>query len=173
MKKVIGIDLGTTNSCVSVVEAGSPVIIVNSEGKRTTPSVVSYKEGDRAVGDPAKRQGVTNPKNTIYSVKRFIGSKFSEISDESKKMAYKVNKGKGNVDNSKVDGLITQLMQRVDTLERQQGVLEQKDLDFIKYEVLGDAMGTIRNRIGVCETQLQSLGGSIAWNKVVKDVEND
>ena len=77
------------------------------------------------------------------------------------------------VDNSKVDGLITQLMQRVDTLERQQGVLEQKDLDFIKYEVLGDAMGTIRNRIGVCETQLQSLGGSIAWEKVVKDVEND
>ena len=77
------------------------------------------------------------------------------------------------VDNSKVDGLITALMQRVDTLERQQGVLEQKDLDFIKYEVLGDAMGTIRNRIGVCETQLQSLGGSIAWEKVVKDVEND
>ena len=77
------------------------------------------------------------------------------------------------VDNSKVDGLITQLMQRVDTLERQQGVLEQKDLDFIKYEVLGDAMGTIRNRIGVCETQLQSLGGSIAWERVVEDVEKD
>ena len=77
------------------------------------------------------------------------------------------------VDNSKVDGLITALMQRVDTLERQQGVLEQKDLDFIKYEVLGDAMGTIRNRIGVCETQLQSLGGSIAWERVVEDVEKD
>ena len=77
------------------------------------------------------------------------------------------------VDNSKVDGLITQLMQRVDTLERQQGVLGQKDLDFIKYEVLGDAMGTIRNRIGVCETQLQSLGGSIAWERVVEDVEKD
>jgi len=93
MGKVIGIDLGTTNSCVSVVEAGSPVIIVNSEGKRTTPSVVSYKEGDRAVGDPAKRQGVTNPKNTIYSVKRFIGSKFSEISKEAKKMPYDIVKG--------------------------------------------------------------------------------
>ena len=93
MAKVIGIDLGTTNSCVSVVEAGSPEIIVNSEGKRTTPSVVSYKEGDRMVGDPAKRQGVTNPKNTIYSVKRFIGSKYSEVSKEAKKMPYNITKG--------------------------------------------------------------------------------
>ena len=93
MTKVIGIDLGTTNSCVSVVEAGSPEIIVNSEGKRTTPSVVSYKEGDRMVGDPAKRQGVTNPKNTIYSVKRFIGSKYSEVSKEVKKMPYNIIKG--------------------------------------------------------------------------------
>ena len=103
MKKVIGIDLGTTNSCVSVVEAGSPVIIVNSEGKRTTPSVVSYKEGDRSVGDPAKRQGVTNPKNTIYSVKRFIGSKFSEISKEAKKMPYDVVKGNKDIVTVKVD----------------------------------------------------------------------
>ena len=90
MTKVIGIDLGTTNSCVSVVEGGSPEIIVNAEGKRTTPSVVSYKNGDRMVGDPAKRQAVTNPKNTVYSVKRFIGSKFSEISKEAKKMSYDV-----------------------------------------------------------------------------------
>ena len=65
MAKVIGIDLGTTNSCVSVVEGGSPTIIVNSEGKRTTPSVISFKEGDRVVGDPAKRQSVTNPENTV------------------------------------------------------------------------------------------------------------
>ena len=103
MTKVIGIDLGTTNSCVSVVEAGSPVIIVNSEGKRTTPSVVSYKNGDRAVGDPAKRQGVTNPKNTIYSVKRFIGSKYSEISKEAKKMPYDVVKGVKDTVTVKVD----------------------------------------------------------------------
>ena len=103
MGKVIGIDLGTTNSCVSVVEAGSPVIIVNSEGKRTTPSVVSYKEGDRSVGDPAKRQGVTNPKNTIYSVKRFIGSKFSEVSKEAKKMPYDVVKGNKDIVTVKVD----------------------------------------------------------------------
>ena len=103
MKKVIGIDLGTTNSCVSVVEGGNPEIIVNSEGKRTTPSVVSYKEGDRSVGDPAKRQGVTNPKNTIYSVKRFIGSKFSEISKEAKKMPYDVVKGNKDIVTVKVD----------------------------------------------------------------------
>ncbi len=97
MTKVIGIDLGTTNSCVSVVEAGSPVIIVNSEGKRTTPSIVSFKEGDRSVGDPAKRQAVTNPTNTVYSVKRFIGSKFSEINKEAKKMPYSVVKGKKDI----------------------------------------------------------------------------
>ena len=93
MAKVIGIDLGTTNSCVSVVEGGNPEIIVNAEGKRTTPSIVSFKDGDRSVGDPAKRQAVTNPKNTIYSVKRFIGSKFSEVSKEAKKMPYSVVKG--------------------------------------------------------------------------------
>ena len=93
MKKIIGIDLGTTNSCVSVVEGGVPNIIVNGEGKRTTPSIVSFKGGDRSVGDPAKRQSVTNPTNTVYSVKRFIGSKYTEISKEAKKMAYKVEKG--------------------------------------------------------------------------------
>ena len=102
MTKVIGIDLGTTNSCVSVVEAGSPEIIVNSEGKRTTPSVVSYKDGDRMVGDPAKRQAVSNPKNTIYSVKRFIGSKFSEVSKEAKKMPYDITKGPKGVVTIKV-----------------------------------------------------------------------
>jgi len=90
MSKVIGIDLGTTNSCVSVIEGGSPVVIVNQEGKRTTPSVVSFKEGEIKIGDPAKRQAVTNPTNTVYSAKRFIGSNFDEIKKEAKKMAYKV-----------------------------------------------------------------------------------
>ncbi|MDB3870539.1 molecular chaperone DnaK [bacterium] len=103
MAKVIGIDLGTTNSCVSVVEGGNPEIIVNAEGKRTTPSIVSFKEGDRSVGDPAKRQAVTNPKNTIYSVKRFIGSKFSEISKEAKKMPYSVVKGTKGIVTIEVD----------------------------------------------------------------------
>ena len=96
MGKIIGIDLVTTNSCVAVNEANETKVIVNSEGKRTTPSIVSYKEGDRIVGDPAKRQMVVNAKDTVYSVKRFIGSKYSEIVDESKKVAYKVSKGKNN-----------------------------------------------------------------------------
>jgi len=95
MGKVIGIDLGTTNSCVSVVEAGTPIVIVNSEGRRTTPSIVSFKDGDRIVGDAAKRQSITNPENTIYSVKRFIGSTYSEVSKEVKKMPYKISKGDG------------------------------------------------------------------------------
>jgi len=94
MGKVIGIDLGTTNSCVSVIEGGKPTVIINGEGKRTTPSVVSFKEGERFVGDSAKRQSVTNPKNTIYSVKRFIGSTFDEIKKEAKKMPYDVTSGK-------------------------------------------------------------------------------
>ena len=104
MGKVIGIDLGTTNSCVSVVEGGNPEIIVNAEGKRTTPSIVSFKDGNRSVGDPAKRQAVTNPKNTIYSVKRFIGSKFSEVNKEAKKMPYDVLKGTKDIVTIKVDG---------------------------------------------------------------------
>ena len=103
MSKIIGIDLGTTNSCVSVVEGGNPEIVVNAEGKRTTPSIVSFKDGDRSVGDPAKRQAVSNPTNTIYSVKRFIGSKFSEISKEAKKMPYSVVKGAKDIVTIKVD----------------------------------------------------------------------
>ena len=97
MAKVIGIDLGTTNSCVSVIEGSTPAVIVNSEGKRTTPSVVSFKDGDIRIGDSAKRQAVTNPQNTVYSVKRFIGSQYNEIKNEAKKMPYKVKDSKGKV----------------------------------------------------------------------------
>ncbi len=93
MSKIIGIDLGTTNSCVAVMEGGEPTIITNSEGGRTTPSVVAQKDNERLVGIPAKRQAVTNPKNTIYSAKRFIGRKFSEVSEEIKEMPFEVKKG--------------------------------------------------------------------------------
>jgi len=92
---IIGIDLGTTNSCVAVVEGGDPIVIPNSEGKRTTPSVVSFSNGDIKIGDPAKRQAITNPKNTIYSIKRFIGKNFSKCTDEIKRVPYEVVK-KGN-----------------------------------------------------------------------------
>src|SRR3954469_1604516 len=82
MAKVLGIDLGTTNSCMSVMEGGEPIVLENSEGKRTTPSVVAFtKTGERLVGDAAKRQGVTNARNTVYSVKRFMGRKFEEIQE--------------------------------------------------------------------------------------------
>ena len=94
MGKIIGIDLGTTNSCVSVMEGGKPIVIVNSEGKSTTPSVVSIKDGENhIVGDSAKRQAVTNPQRTIYSIKRFMGTPYSEISEEASKMPYKVERG--------------------------------------------------------------------------------
>ena len=96
MSKIIGIDLGTTNSCVSVMEGNEPVVIPNSEGKRTTPSIVAFLDegkGERKVGDPAKRQAITNPKNTINSVKRFMGKKFSDINEEKRNLAYEVEKG--------------------------------------------------------------------------------
>jgi molecular chaperone DnaK len=93
MAKVLGIDLGTTNSCMSVMEGREPVVLENSEGKRTTPSVVAFvKTGERLVGDAAKRQAVTNPRNTIYSIKRFMGRKFDEVSEEVKRVPYKVVK---------------------------------------------------------------------------------
>jgi len=91
MAKVIGIDLGTTNSCMAVIEGGEPLVLENSEGKRTTPSVVAFsKNGERIVGDAAKRQAVTNPRNTVYSVKRFMGRKFDEVQEELKRVPYKV-----------------------------------------------------------------------------------
>jgi molecular chaperone DnaK len=94
MAKILGIDLGTTNSCMSVMDAGEATVLENSEGKRTTPSVVAFgKGGERLVGDAAKRQAVTNPSNTIYSAKRFIGRKFDEVKEESKRMPYKVVSG--------------------------------------------------------------------------------
>jgi molecular chaperone DnaK len=94
MGKIIGIDLGTTNSCVAVMEGNDPVVIQNSEGARTTPSVVAFtKNGERLVGQPAKRQAVTNPQNTIYSIKRFMGRRYDEVRDEMTKVSYKVIKG--------------------------------------------------------------------------------
>ncbi len=105
MSKIIGIDLGTTNSCVSVMEGNEPVVIPNAEGKRTTPSVIAFVEaGEIKVGDPAKRQAVTNPTKTIASVKRFMGNKFSESSKEASTVAYKVVKGDNNTPRVDIDG---------------------------------------------------------------------
>lgn len=105
MSKIIGIDLGTTNSCVSVMEGSEPVVIPNAEGKRTTPSVIAFVEdGEIKVGDPAKRQAVTNPEKTIASVKRFMGNKFSESSSDIKTVAYKVVKGDNDTPRVDIDG---------------------------------------------------------------------
>ena len=98
MSKIIGIDLGTTNSCVSVMEGNEPVVIPNAEGKRTTPSMVAFlNEGERKIGDPAKRQAVTNPTKTIYSIKRFMGEKYSELSAEATRVPYKVLAGSNDI----------------------------------------------------------------------------
>ncbi|MDA0677680.1 MAG: molecular chaperone DnaK [Bacteroidetes bacterium] len=105
MSKIIGIDLGTTNSCVSVMEGNDPVVIPNAEGKRTTPSMIAFVEGGEIkVGDPAKRQAVTNPHKTIYSIKRFMGSSFSDIANEVDRVPYKVVKGDNNTPRVDIDG---------------------------------------------------------------------
>src|ERR1017187_5751405 len=105
MGKIIGIDLGTTNSCVAVMEGNEPVVIANDEGRRTTPSVVAFlKNGERKVGDPAKRQAITNPLNTIMSVKRFMGHKWDEVTSEAGHWSYKVVKGDNNTVRIDIDG---------------------------------------------------------------------
>lgn len=105
MSKIIGIDLGTTNSCVSVMEGNEPVVIPNAEGKRTTPSVIAFVDGGEIkVGDPAKRQAVTNPNKTIYSIKRFMGNKFSESQKEAGRVPYKVVKGENDTPRVDIDG---------------------------------------------------------------------
>ncbi|MGC4235131.1 MAG: molecular chaperone DnaK [Niabella sp.] len=105
MGKIIGIDLGTTNSCVAVMEGNEPVVIANDEGRRTTPSVVAFlKNGERKVGDPAKRQAITNPVNTIMSVKRFMGRRFDEVGEEISHWSYKVAKGDNNTVRIDIDG---------------------------------------------------------------------
>ena len=98
MGKIIGIDLGTTNSVVSVMEGGDPVVIPNAEGGRTTPSVVAFtKDGERLVGQVAKRQAVTNPQQTVFSIKRFMGRKMSEISEEKKLVPYTIVEGRNGM----------------------------------------------------------------------------
>ena len=122
MAKIIGIDLGTTNSCVSVFEGNEPVVIANSEGKRTTPSVVGFvKDGERKVGDPAKRQAITNPKNTVYSIKRFMGETYDQSRKEAERVPFTVDNEGGyprvNIDGKKytpqeISAMILQKMKK-------------------------------------------------------------
>lgn len=105
MGKIIGIDLGTTNSCVAVLEGNEPVVIANSEGKRTTPSIVAFVEGgERKVGDPAKRQAITNPKNTVFSIKRFMGETYDQVQKEISRVPYQVDRGENNTPRVNING---------------------------------------------------------------------
>ena len=105
MGKIIGIDLGTTKSCVAVMEGNEPVVIANSEGRRTTPSIVAFTDnGERKVGDPAKRQAITNPRNTVFSIKRFMGETFDQVQVETKRVPYKVVKGENNTPRVDING---------------------------------------------------------------------
>ncbi|MEE0083250.1 MAG: Hsp70 family protein, partial [Paludibacteraceae bacterium] len=105
MGKIIGIDLGTTNSCVAVMEGGEAKVIPNSEGKRTTPSVVGFLAGgERKIGDPAKRQAITNPEKTIFSIKRFMGETYDQVGAEIARVPYKVVRGDNNTPRVDIDG---------------------------------------------------------------------
>ena len=105
MGKIIGIDLGTTNSCVSVMEGNEPIVIANNEGKRTTPSVIGFVDGgERKVGDPAKRQAITNPLKTVFSIKRFMGETYDRLNKEISRVPYKVVRGENNTPRVDIDG---------------------------------------------------------------------
>jgi molecular chaperone DnaK len=159
MGKIIGIDLGTTNSCVSVMEGGEPVVIANDEGRRTTPSVVAFlKNGERKVGDPAKRQAITNPENTISSVKRFMGRRFNEVSSELSLASYKVVKG----DN---DTVRVQIEDRMYTPQEISAMVLQKMKktaeDYLGAEVT-DAVITVPAYFNDAQRQATKEAGEIA-----------
>ena len=159
MGKIIGIDLGTTNSCVSVMEGGEPVVIANDEGRRTTPSVVAFlKNGERKVGDPAKRQAITNPHNTIMSVKRFMGRRFNEISEEKSHWSYKVVQGENDTVRVDID-------ERLYTPQEISAMILQKMKktaeDYLGYEVT-EAVITVPAYFNDAQRQATKEAGEIA-----------
>jgi len=159
---IVGIDLGTTNSAIAVVENGEPVIIPNSEGKRTTPSVVGFTDNDRKIGDPAKRQAVTNPKNTVYSIKRFIGKDYSACADEVTKVPYKVVKSGKNVPGVKIDDR-TYTPQEISAMILQK--MKKTAEDYLGYEVKR-AVITVPAYFGDAERTATIEAGEIAGLKV-------
>ncbi|MDH7444010.1 molecular chaperone DnaK [Aquimarina sp. 2201CG14-23] len=163
MSKIIGIDLGTTNSCVSVMEGNEPVVIPNAEGKRTTPSVIAFVEGGEIkVGDPAKRQAVTNPTKTISSIKRFMGNKFSESSKEAERAAYKVVKGDNNTPRVDIDGrLYTPQELSAMTLQKMKKTAE----DYLGQDVTR-AVITVPAYFNDAQRQATKEAGEIAGLKV-------
>ena len=163
MAKIIGIDLGTTNSCVSVMEGNEPVVIPNSEGKRTTPSVVAFVEGgERKVGDPAKRQAITNPQNTIYSIKRFMGNRFDEVSNEISRVPYSVVKGDNNTPRVSVNDR-KYSPQEISAMVLQK--MKKTAEDFVGHEVT-EAVITVPAYFNDAQRQATKEAGEIAGLKV-------
>ena len=159
MGKIIGIDLGTTNSCVSVLEGNEPIVIANSEGKRTTPSVVAFIDGgERKVGDPAKRQAITNPTKTIYSIKRFMGETFEQVKDEIARVPYKVVRGDNDTPRVDIDG-------RLYTPQEISAIILQKMKktaeDYLGAEVT-DAVITVPAYFNDAQRQARKEAGEIA-----------
>ena len=159
MGKIIGIDLGTTNSCVAVLEGNEPIVITNSEGKRTTPSVVAFIDGgERKVGDPAKRQAITNPTKTIYSIKRFMGETFDQVKDEISRVPYKVVRGDNNTPRVDIDG-------RLYTPQEISAIILQKMKktaeDYLGQEVT-DAVITVPAYFNDAQRQATKEAGEIA-----------
>ena len=165
MGKIIGIDLGTTNSCVAVMEGNEPVVIPNSEGRRTTPSIVAFLEegnGERKVGDPAKRQAITNPTNTISSVKRFMGKKYSEVAEERKNVSYKLEKGNNDTVRVKIgDRLYTPQEISAMILQKMKSTAE----DYLGTEIK-EAVVTVPAYFNDAERQATKEAGQIAGLEV-------
>jgi molecular chaperone DnaK len=169
MAKIIGIDLGTTNSCVSVMEGNEPVVIANSEGKRTTPSIVAFlKDGERKIGDPAKRQAITNPKNTISSIKRFMGNTFDQVELERGRMPYEVVKGDNNTPRVKIDERLYS-PQEISAMILQK--MKKTAEDFLGYEVK-EAVITVPAYFNDAQRQATKEAGEIA-GLTVKRIINE
>ncbi|MDP5093130.1 MAG: molecular chaperone DnaK [Polaribacter sp.] len=163
MSKIIGIDLGTTNSCVSVMEGNEPVVIPNAEGKRTTPSIVAFVEGgERKIGDPAKRQAVTNPTKTVYSIKRFMGNKFSESKQETERVPYKVVKGDNDTPRVEIDGRLY-TPQEISAMVLQK--MKKTAEDYLGQEVT-EAVITVPAYFNDAQRQATKEAGEIAGLKV-------
>ena len=166
MGKIIGIDLGTTNSCVAVMEGNEPTVIANSEGDRTTPSVVAFKGSDRLVGKPAKNQMVTNPENTIYSIKRFMGRKFHEVTEETRMVPYKVTSGAGDEIKIDVDGKLY-FPQEISAIVLQK--MKKTAEDFLGEEVT-EAVITVPAYFNDAQRQATKDAGKIAGLEVKRIV---
>ncbi|CAK7076773.1 MAG: Chaperone protein DnaK [Parabacteroides sp.] len=159
MGKIIGIDLGTTNSCVAVLEGNEPVVIANSEGKRTTPSVVAFVEGgERKVGDPAKRQAITNPEKTIFSIKRFMGETYDQVQKEISRVPYKVVRGDNNTPRVDIDGRLY-TPQEISAMVLQK--MKKTAEDYLGQEVT-DAVITVPAYFSDAQRQATKEAGEIA-----------